>query len=178
MNSFNRHNHGFSLPEALIASSLLFTFATLSVGSYKNRIQHEQIQANALSARAWLEDASRIAQQFNTSCLLKVNLSSGSLQPKSTNPQACRITELLLLGSNICVIKNPETSEVAKRCKDIDDDLSIELTSSGTAVVGQELEFSTGSLTNRRCLLVSKPLGLIRSGISNGSSRCDYSIES
>ena len=80
MKRSNRHSQGFSLPEVLIASTLLFTFATLSVGSYRDHVQHEQLKASRASAQAWLEDVSRIAQQFNTHCLLEVNLAAGTLQ--------------------------------------------------------------------------------------------------
>ena len=178
MSHTNRHNHGFSLTEVLIASSLLFSFATLSVGSYRNHIGHEQITANSASARAWLEDVSRIAQQFNTSCLLEVDLGNGSLEPKDNNPSTCSISTPHALGGNICVVKDPEAKEREQRCKNMNDDLSIELTPRATAVVGQEIEFSTGGIDTVRCLLVSEPLGLIRSGIGNGSNRCDYSLES
>ena len=178
MSRFNYRNHGFSLPEVLIASSLLFSFATLSVSSYRNHIKHEQIKANSASARAWLEDVSRISQQFNTSCLLEVNLGNGTLAPKTNNPNTCSISSPHALEGDICVVRNPEAKEREQRCKDMEENRSIEFTSRATAFVGQELEFSTAESNSVRCLLVSEPLGLIRSGIGNGRSRCDYSIES
>ena len=189
MKCSNHHSQGFSLPEVLIASSLLFTFATLSVGSYRDHVQHEQIKASRASAQAWLEDVSRIAQQFNTHCLLEVNLAAGTLQARSDNPEACAIAAPHHFSSNICVVKDHATNDDQLRCKDAEDDTSIELTPRGTAVVGQEIELGTSGINTKRCLLVTEPLGLIRSGIriqtsseagedSAIASRCDYSLES
>ena len=177
MKRSNHRSHGFSLPEVLIASSLLFTFATLSVGSYRDHIQHEQIKASSNSAQAWLEDVSRIAQQFNTHCLLEVNLGSKALQARQDNPEDCAIETPHMLSSDVCVVKDHDASDDT-RCKNIDDNLSIEITPRGTAVVGQELELGTSGIDTKRCLLITEPLGLIRSGIRSISSRCDYSLES
>ena len=70
MKRSNRHSQGFSLPEVLIASSLLFTFATLSVGSYRDHVQHEQIKPAALPRKlGWrMSAASRSSSTPTASC--------------------------------------------------------------------------------------------------------------
>ena len=189
MKRSNRHSQGFSLPEVLIASSLLFTFATLSVGSYRDHVQHEQIKASRASAQAWLEDVSRIAQQFNTHCLVQVNLTDQTLEARADNPAACEVPAPHEFSSSICVVKDRNVDHDELRCKDAEDDTSIEITPRGTAVVGQELEFGNSDINTKRCLLVSEPLGLIRSGIrisasatdmnqAMSTSSCDYGLAS
>ena len=109
MKRSNRHSQGFSLPEVLIASTLLFTFATLSVGSYRDHVKHEQINASRASAQAWLEDVSRIAQQFNTHCLLEVNLAAGTCKLAPTIPRPAP-SQHRITSSNICGEGTPATT--------------------------------------------------------------------
>ena len=59
---------------------------------------------------------------------------------------------------------------------EVDDEgkILIAFTPKGTSAEGQELELSVDGLDTQRCILVSRPLGLIRNGIKTASGTCDY----
>ena len=152
---------GFSLPEFMIASSLLLGLATVSAGSYTRYIKYESLRSATIEAQNWIEDVSRIAEQHNTSCVIEA-FPSGLLQEATSNPETCLIPESIQLEASLA----GEENEDAK--------VLISFTPKGTSAEGQELQLSIDGLETRRCILVSQPLGLIRNGIQTTSGSCDY----
>ena len=159
---FHQHRQaGFSLPELMIASSVLLGLATVSAGSYSRYLQHETLKSATIEAQNWIEDVSRIAEQHNTSCIIEA-FPSGLMQEATSNPFSCSIPEAIQLEASL----SGEFNDANK--------VLIAFTPKGTSAEGQELELSVDGLDTRRCILVSQPLGLIRNGIKKGSGPCDY----
>ena len=62
MTYLTRNQAGFSLPELMIASSVLLGLATVSAGSYSRHLKHETLRSATIEAQIWIEDVSRIAE--------------------------------------------------------------------------------------------------------------------
>ena len=161
MTYLKRKQAGFSLPELMIASSVLLGLATVSAGSYGRYIKHETLRSATIEAQNWIEDVSRIAEQHNTSCVIEA-FPSGLLQEATSNPATCLIPESIQLEASVAGEENEEAKVL------------ISFTPKGTSAEGQELQLSVDGLDTRRCILVSQPLGLIRNGIKTASGTCDY----
>ena len=144
----NQHHQqtGFSLPELMIASSVLLGLATVSAGSYNRYLKHETLRSATIEAQNWVENVSRIAEQHNTSCVIEA-FSSGLMQEAESNPTDCIIPESIQLEASV-------SGEV-----DDDGKILIAFTPKGTSAEGQELELSVDGLDTQRCILVSRPLG-------------------
>ena len=161
MTYLTRKQAGFSLPELMIASSVLLGLATVSAGSYSRYLKHETLRSATIEAQNWVENVSRIAEQHNTSCVIEA-FSSGLLQEAESNPASCVIPESIQLGASV----NGEVNE--------DNKILIAFTPKGTSAEGQELLLSINGLDKRHCILISRPLGLIRNGVKTASGICDY----
>ena len=161
MTYLTRNQAGFSLPELMIASSVLLGLATVSAGSYSRYLKHETLRSATIEAQNWVENVSRIAEQHNTSCVIEA-FSSGLMQEAASNPAECVIPESMQLDASL-------SGEL-----DDDNKILIAFTPKGTSAEGQELQLSVDGLDTRRCILVSRPLGLIRNGIKTASGTCDY----
>ena len=161
MTNQHRQQAGFSLPELMIASSVLLGLATVSAGSYGRYLKHETLRSATIEAQNWVENVSRIAEQHNTSCVIEA-FSSGLMQEAASNPAECVIPESIQLGASLSGELND------------DNKILIAFTPKGTSAEGQELQLSVDGLDTRRCILVSRPLGLIRNGIKTASGSCDY----
>ena len=85
----------------------------------------------------------------------------GLLQEATSNPDLL-IPESIQLEASAAGEENEEAKVL------------ISFTPKGTSAEGQELELSVDGLDTRRCILVSRPLGLIRNGIKTASGTCDY----
>ena len=152
---------GFSLPELMIASSVLLGLATVSAGSYSRYLKHETLRSATIEAQNWVEDVGRIAEQHNTSCVIEA-FSTGLMQEAASNPASCVIPESIQLDASV----SGEVNE--------DNKILIAFTPKATSAEGQELQLSIAGLDKRRCILISRPLGLIRNGIKTASGTCDY----
>ena len=156
-----RLQSGFSLPELMITSSVLLGLVTVSAGSYKSYLKHEALRSATIEAQNWVEDVGRIAEQHNTSCVIEA-FSTGLMQEAASNPASCVIPESIQLDASV----SGEVNE--------DNKILIAFTPKGTSAEGQELQLSIAGLDKRRCILISRPLGLIRNGIKTASGTCDY----
>lgn len=161
MTNQQRQQAGFSLPELMITSSVLLGLITVSAGSYSGYLKHQTLRSATIEAQHWIEDVSRIAEQHNTSCVIEA-FSSGLLQEAANNPASCVIPEGIQLDASV-------SGEV-----DEDNKILIAFTPKATSAEGQELLLSIDGLDTRRCILVSRPLGLIRNGLKTASGTCDY----
>ena len=152
---------GFSLPELMIASSVLLGLVTVSAGSYNSYLKHQTLRSATIEAQHWIEDVSRIAEQHNTSCVIEA-FSTGLMQEAASNPASCIIPKSIQLDASL-------SGEV-----DEDNKILIAFTPKATSAEGQELQLSVDGLDTRRCILISWPLGLIRNGIKPASGGCNY----
>ena len=161
MTNQHRQQAGFSLPELMITSSVLLGLVTVSAGSYNSYLKHQTLRSATIEAQHWIEDVSRIAEQHNTSCMIEA-FSSGLLQEAESNPASCVIPESIQLDASV----SGEVNE--------DNKILIAFTPKGTSAEGQELLLSINGLDKRHCILISRPLGLIRNGVKTASGICDY----
>jgi len=165
---------GFSLVELLITIAILSVLATATLTSLRSVLYSEQSTATARVLTGWLDERRRQAIQSSQPCAITVNAQDATLSA-STNNQ-CGSFPILYLKSEL-----PNSSEIKVSLQNQTPNEWI-FSPRGTvyrdpAISNNDLELLLQDLRGgdaaNRCIKVTTPLGLVRSGryINN---QCNY----
>ncbi len=161
--SASRNSKGFTLTETLVIVAVIGILAAIAAPSFLALLNQKRVDNALATVRGALQEAQREAIRKSVTC--SVNLPDGDSQTLTGNPTNCLVTgERKLEGTSLA-------SNLATNPKRITFSFRGNTTSSGTVV----LSVLDGS-GQKRCLVISNGVGIMRTGTYNSSnSKCTTS---
>ena len=150
----HKYEHGFTLVEALITVVVASILAAISVSSFLGLYNQNKVKNALTQLEVALREAQRQAMYKNQSCT--VNLDTTNNQITSTGD--------CLVDSNILLDRVAISTNLSGNPSAISFSFKGNTPTSGTVVLSKP-----DSSGEKRCLAISKGLGIIRTGIYSGS---------
>lgn len=153
---YNAHNNsnGFTLIETLVIVIIIGILSAISAPSFLGMLNRGRVNSALSEIQGALQQAQREAMRKSISC--KVNLNNNTVTNDSSNSSNCLVTGNRTLPNGIVMVTNisgtPPQIDFSYRG-------TITLPDSGTIVLS-----SNDNPNFKKCLVISSPLGIIRTG--------------
>ena len=144
-------NQGFTLVEILIALVILGVLSAIAAPSFLSLFSRNKVNDALNQVRGALQEAQRQAIRNSKSCTVTIN----TTDKKVTSP--CLVMGDRTLDSSVGIATNETTIQFSHKG-------TITLPDAGTVVL------SNADTAKKLCLVISSPLGIIRTGEYNDST--------
>jgi len=155
MNSLNapRGNQGFTLIESLIIVLVIGILAAIAAPSFLATLNRSRVNDALAALEGALKEAQKEAVKRSTNCTVTLD----TTDKKVTGP--CLVTGDRTLSNGVQMATNITGSTITFSHKG-----TVTLSDTGTIAL-----YRSDETNNQRCLVLSSPLGIIRSGNYTGS---------
>lgn len=145
-------NQGFTLVEILIALVILGILSAIAAPSFLSLFSKNKVNDALTQVRGALQEAQRQAIRNSKSCTVTIDTTNKKI---TTSP--CSVTGDRTLDSSIVIATNEPSIQFSHKG-------TITLSDAGTVVL------SNADTAKKLCLVISSPLGIIRTGEYSGST--------
>lgn len=145
-------NQGFTLVEILIALVIFGILSAIAAPSFLSLFSRNKVNDALTQVRGALQEAQRQAIRNSKSCTVTIDTTNKKI---TTSP--CSVTGDRTLDSSIGIATNETTIQFSYKG-------TITLPDAGTVVL------SSADTSKKSCLVISSPLGIIRTGEYSGST--------
>lgn len=174
--------HGYSLSEVMIIVAILGLIGSIALPSSINLANREKMRIAVSELTSFIQNSRKNAMLHSTSCLITIS-NDGSVEVVDANSAD---------ATNHCSPLNTSSTENSINLRQLSGDNSLTLSlspcSSTECILGFSYKGTSLSSVNRailieserlgnhqRCLLVTSPLGFVRTGFSSsGQESCSY----
>ncbi len=155
------NNQGFTLIETTIIVVIVGILSAIAAPSFLGMLNRNKVNDALVQVRGALQEAQREAMRKSKSCSVTINTTN----KKVTGP--CLVTGARALpdGVEIATTTNINNNQIQFSYKG-----TITLSDAGTVVM-----FNSNT-SQKKCLVISKPLGIIRVGNYSGATSADSTI--
>ena len=143
---------GFSLPELLVTVSVLGLLASLAIDGGQRSLARMRVETTSRRLGWGLEQARRQAQSLGQPCALELG-PIGWRQPSGGSLPGCGVADVEL-EPNVAIGSNLPGA--------------LRFSSNGLVLDGGTVVISAAGTELRRCLVMSRPLGVVRLGRYEG----------
>ncbi len=154
MVSVDRHSSGMTLPELLVAVVMLGLMAAVGLGGINRSLAHTRVEAATRELAVGLEQARSAAEAAGEACALALG-PSGWIQPDAAAGTSALPTCRISLGRSQTGVQLSHNLPGPLR-----------IASNGLVLDGGTLVVAAGGSDLQRCLVISLPLGVVRTGKS------------
>jgi len=158
-----KSSQGFTLIEMLVIVAIIGILSAIVAPSFLGLLNRNKVRNAVVNLQGALQEAQRESLRKSKTCT--VNIPSGSSNPTVTGPS----------GSAYCLITGDRIlKDISIRRDDtslgtITFDFKGRATAGGSDTQAIVLSVANDPSTPERCLMISKPLGLVRTGTYNGT---------
>ena len=170
---------GFSLLELMVVVSIIGILSGLSVVTFSNQFKKEGLKEASRDATSWLKDLQAKAIQQNRICEIVIDKTSGTAAQVDINSSSlseaerCTAVSTYSFKTPIHALLRDGQSRISCPLSDEDSQLHVTFTARGTLPCGGEVVLIAQDGSNKRCINLMAPLGVIREGLQQGEA-CDY----
>ena len=165
-------SQGFTMVELLIVLVILAILSAVALPNLRSGMRREQLAATSLGIISWLERTRNQAVKEMESCQITIeatDASEASLAIASDSP-GCTEIETFKVADQ----ENTPTDVSLELTDDSDSEFSF--SPRGSVNSDQEIELTMKGSPTTRCIKVTAPVGLVRSGIKRDGT-CSYEQE-
>ncbi len=145
-----RHNNqGFTLIETTIIVVIVGILSAIAAPSFLSMFNKNKVNNALAQVQGTLQEARREAIRKSKSCTVNINTTTKNL---TGTPSDCLVTGARTLDSSINLESNQTSIQFSYQG-------TITLSDAGTVVLSTQ-----DSSSNKKCLVISSPLGIIRTG--------------
>ena len=174
--------HGYSLSEVMIIVAILGLIGSIALPSSINLVNREKMRIAVSELTSFIQNSRKSAILHSTSCLITIS-NDGSVEVAEANSTD---------ATNHCSPLNTGSAENSINLRQLSGDSSLTVSlspcSSAECILGFSYKGTSLSSVNRsillesehlsnhqRCLLITSPLGFVRTGFSSsGQEGCSY----
>lgn len=156
LSNARNNSQGFTLIETMIIVVIIGILSAIAGPSFLGMLNRNKVNSALSEIQGALQQAQREAMRKSISC--KINLDSNSVTNDPINSSNCLVTGNRTFNSNIVIATNQTSFTFSYRG-------TITLPDAGTIVLS-----SKDNPSVKKCLVISSPLGIIRTGNYNDST--------
>jgi len=154
MRRFDPGSSGMTLPELLVAVVVLGLMAAVGIGGVGRSLARTRVEAAARQLAVDLEQARSSAEAAGTACALELTPQGWSQDPASDLPP--------------CRVATPSTLQQVQLRHNLP--TALRIASNGLVLDGGTVVVAAAGSDLQRCLVVSLPLGVVRTGQSKAAA--------
>lgn len=154
-------NEGFTLIETLIIVVIIGILSAIAAPSFLGILNRNKVSSTLSEVRGAFQEAQRESMRKGMACTVKLNKTTNTV---SSTPSKCLVTGTRTLDSSVGM----ETKDTPIQ--------SIQFSHRGTIILNDGTTlvfFNKDNYSNKKCLVISSPLGIMRDGIYTGQIPSD-----
>lgn len=155
----NKNSKGFTLAETLVMVVIIGILAAITAPSFMRWLQNERVDDALVNLEGALKETQREAIRKSATCGVLVPDGDGqTLTRSATSAASCSLSSRRL-PDGVSIISNLQTNPKSIR-------FSLRGTTTSSATIALS---APDDLGQKRCLVISNPLGITRTGFYDGS---------